>query len=175
MEGYMKINIQPAQRAFLFVVIINMSLAGQVIAGSFEDAMRAKEEKHYEAAFSLLKPLAEQGDSLAQNEIGLMYQFGDGLLKDYKLAHEWYLKSAKQGNGHAMFNLHALYFLGNGVPRDKVESYKWLILADKYLPDKAPAGEWIKQPMKEGRIQLTPEQIAEAERRMQEWIKELRD
>lgn len=171
----MKINIQPAQWAFLLVTIINMSLAGQVIAGPFEDAMKAKEEKHFEAAFNLLKPLAEQGDSLAQNEIGLMYQFGDGLPKDYRLAHEWYLKAAKQGNGHAMFNLHGLYFLGSGVPKDKVESYKWLLLADYYLPDKAPAGKRIKEPMNAGRMHLTPEEIAEAEHRMQEWVKELKD
>jgi len=41
---------------------------------------------------------AEQGDARAQGNLGVMYAFGDGILKDYVYAHMW-------GNIAAMISL----------------------------------------------------------------------
>ena len=52
-----------------------------------------------------LKRLAkEQGDSSAQNNLGLMYAKGDGVEKDYITAHKWFNLAAVQGDGNARKN-----------------------------------------------------------------------
>ena len=41
---------------------------------------------------------AEQGDARAQGNLGVMYAFGDGILKDYVYAHMWGNIAAMNGN-----------------------------------------------------------------------------
>jgi len=48
---------------------------------------------------------AEQGDTDAQYELGLMYEKGRGVPKDYAKAAEWFSKAAAQGNTEAMDSL----------------------------------------------------------------------
>jgi len=72
---------------------------------------------------------AEQGDAIAQYNLGLMYDSGDGVPQDDIEAEKWYRKSAEQGNADAQSYLGSMYFLGEGAPKDYVEAYKWLNLA----------------------------------------------
>jgi TPR repeat protein len=44
---------------------------------------------------------ADQGDAKAQSNLGTMYAFGKGVLKDYKQAVYWYQKAADQGYASA--------------------------------------------------------------------------
>lgn len=53
--------------------------------------------------------LAEQGDSIAQNRLGVMYDTGDGVTPDRDMAIKWYTRSAEQGLAKAQFNLGRLY------------------------------------------------------------------
>jgi TPR repeat protein len=48
------------------------------------------------AAMSYWRPLAEQGNAVAQLSLGLMYQRGRGLPQDYALAHMWFNLSASR-------------------------------------------------------------------------------
>ena len=68
---------------------------------------------------------AIQGDAHAQSDIGLMYQEGDGVLKDASEAIKWYRKAADQGNEGAQFNLGLMYKQGDGVAKDPSEAVKW--------------------------------------------------
>ena len=43
----------------------------------------------YQAALREWRPLAEQGNADAQGNLGAMYAFGKGVLKDYVYAHMW--------------------------------------------------------------------------------------
>lgn len=52
--------------------------------------------------------LAEQGDKLVQNDIGICYLIGVGVEKDLQKAIEWFTKSAKQGDKEARNNLNDL-------------------------------------------------------------------
>lgn len=61
---------------------------------------------------------ADQGDSYAQRNIGLLYKGGIGVRQDYKKAKEWYEKSAGLGNASAQFLLGRLYHKGKGVRQD---------------------------------------------------------
>ena len=107
---------------------------------------------------------AEQGDALAQYDLGTMYATGFGVPEDDAEAARWHLLAAEQGDAFAQTGLGFLYALGEGVPQDFVLAYMWLNLA-------AAQGNEAAQGLKD-RIaqQMTREQIAEGQRMSREWI-----
>jgi uncharacterized protein len=107
------------------VLILALVLAGPVIAGPWEDAKVAYDQQDYAAAVRILKPIADQGDPFAQNNIGSAYQNGRGVPQDYVLAMQWYRKAADQGKALAQYNLGGMYDQGRGVPQDFVLAAKW--------------------------------------------------
>ena len=96
-----------------------------------------------------------------------MYASGQGVPRDYGEAVQWYRQAAKQGHAAAQHNLGMEYALGESVPRNYVEAHMWLNLAvsresgakaKSYVQDRdAVAGE------------MTPQQIAKAQRLAREW------
>lgn len=95
----------------------------------FKEAMRAWQRADYEAARILLLPLAEQGDALALNNLGVMYEKGYGVAKDDAEAVKWYRKAAEQGNTKAQFSLGVMCANGRGVARDDAEASAWYLKA----------------------------------------------
>ena len=89
-------------------------------------AEKALEEKDYATAFSLFKPLAEQGNSEAQANLGLIYELGQGVNKDFVEAFKWYRLAAEQGVAWAQTNLGFAYVNGRGTKKDDKEAAKWL-------------------------------------------------
>ena len=85
----------------------------------------AFERGDYSTALRELRPLAEHGDSLAQSMLGWMYEWGEGVPKDYMQARLWYEKAAAQGFAPAQTNLGALYNNGRGVPQDYEQARLW--------------------------------------------------
>ncbi len=57
--------------------------------------------QQYQAAFTDLLPLAEQGNAQAQYAVGYLYYNGLGVVKDFKSAVFWFNKAADQGNAKA--------------------------------------------------------------------------
>ena len=55
---------------------------------------------------------AEQGEVDAQNNLGAVYENGDGVPQDYAEAVRWYREAANQGYALAQFNLGFLYYEG---------------------------------------------------------------
>ena len=53
---------------------------------------------------SSLKSSAETGDAWAQNNLGMMYQNGQGVTQDVMEAYKWYHLAAAQGNTNAARN-----------------------------------------------------------------------
>ena len=51
-------------------------------------------EKDYGASW--FRQAAEEGNVIAQNEVGIMYAKGEGLPQDYVQAHMWFSLSAAQ-------------------------------------------------------------------------------
>src|SRR5579863_659488 len=76
-----------------------------------------------------LQRLAEAGDPLAQNALGLRYAQGDGVQLDEQEAARWFTKAAEQGNVAAQAKLGSLYWAGRGVQASLREAYFWTILA----------------------------------------------
>lgn len=67
---------------------------------------------------------AENGDAVAQNEVGMWYYRGRHYNQDYKIALEWWARAAKQGNVQAIGNMGLCYQTGNGVAADSVMATK---------------------------------------------------
>ncbi len=100
-----------------------------VASAGFDEGYAAWERGDYRTAMAEWRPLAEQGDAVAQYNLGLMYYKGLGVPQDYKEAVKWYRLAAEQGDADAQNNLGAMYQDGSGVPQDYAEAVKWYRLA----------------------------------------------
>src|ERR1017187_280746 len=101
-------------------LLLMLALPRPVVADQFSDGTSAYKRQDYVTALRFWRPLAEQGDARAQNNLGLMYVYGQGVPKDDGLAVEWYWLAAEQGNAAAQNNLGVMYADGRGVPKDAV-------------------------------------------------------
>lgn len=119
-------------RKFIFIqgllMILLLCFAGGAWA-SFQAGEDAYLREDYETALSEWRPLAEQGNAEAQNMLGYMYRYGQGVTQDFELARQWYRRAADRGNAMAQNNLGALYRQGLGVPQDYQEAFRWFLRA----------------------------------------------
>src|SRR5580765_6299306 len=145
------------------------------------------------------RPLAEQGDARAQYNLGVLYRKGRGVPQDDVQARRWYEKAAAQGQAKAQYNLGTLYLNGGGVPKDYQQALRWFRMAadqgealaqtkigimydeGQGVPhDVVQAHKWYSlaatngdKPAAELRDalakQMTPAQIAEAQKLAREW------
>lgn len=132
-------------------------------AGAYEDGLVSYYLGEYKTAYSLLRPLAEQGDARAQAALGDMHAYGEGCPEDGPEALRWHRKAAEQGNALAQNSLGVMYGNGEGVPRDYVQAYMWFNLA-------AAQGE--EESIENREIltrSITPAQIAEAQALSRNW------
>ena len=79
----------------------------------------------FTTAHKIMLPLAEQGNVIAQYNLGVMYDLGDGISLNYEEAFKWYYLAANQGHPKAQNNLGTLYRNGDGVLQDYQEARKW--------------------------------------------------
>ncbi len=82
-------------------------------------------------ALVVCRPLAEQGVSHAQNVLGEIYMYGEGIPRDFDEAAKWFRRAAEQHHRRAQFMLGVLYWSGDGVPQDYNKAMKWFRLADE--------------------------------------------
>lgn len=131
--------------------LMQWTLAGAALAGSFDDAAAAADKGDYATALKLFRSLAERGDSGAQYAIGRMYAKGQGMPKDSAEAMKWFDKAneqskalqaynrsdfatarkvftplAEKGQALAEYILGLMYANGQGVPESYTEALKWL-------------------------------------------------
>jgi len=94
-------------------------------ADELSDAVVRYKAGDWADALKVLRPLAEQGNSEAQRQLGKAYQRGQGVPQDYSTAVTWYRKAAEQGNADSQVNLGVVYALGQGVPQDYSTAVAW--------------------------------------------------
>ena len=174
-------------------------------AAQLEEAKNAESRGDWAMAVKLFRPLADQGNASAQNNLGFIYEYARGVPKDFAEALKWYRRAADQGDATgesnlagmylmgqgvplnyeeslnlyrkaaaqrfpgAFLNLGHMYLHGSGVPVDLVQAYMWYRLAT----DPATAHLSVRQSA-DSRLDylkqnMTPDQIAEAERRARDW------
>ena len=112
------------------IIATVLSLAfTQVTAQDFSKGMEAYKAGDFATALKEFKPLAEQGNAEAQNQLSFMYKEGKGVLKDATEAAKWRRLSAEQGNAAGQYGLAVMYYEGEGVIQDYAETVKWLRLS----------------------------------------------
>lgn len=139
-------------------------------ASDFDKAVKAYERGDYPTALRLFRSLAKGGNADAQNNLGLMYAMGRGVEQDYTEAAKWYRMAADKGVASAQNNLGTIYAGGQGVQPDYVQAYMWFTLAATSRT--ASAGEERSKVVRNRdavAANMTPEQIAEAQKRAREW------
>jgi clan AA aspartic protease (TIGR02281 family) len=167
-------------RAALFALLTLIAMAGAVVAGPIEDwqvpgidgGSAAFRRGDYATAYRLLRPLAEQGNAVAQTSLGLLYTVGrkGSPWWDPVEAAKWWRKAADQGLDCAQYYLGAAYWGGQGVPRDLVQAYKWFDLAlSRYPPSNEAIRQWAVMFRDDITGSMSPSQIAEAQKLASEW------
>lgn len=111
---------------FNIVMAILLLLASSHLpAADFHAGVSAYEKGDLQTALRAWRPAAEQGDALAQYNLGALYARGRGVEKDLGEAAKWFRLAAEQGNGLAEYYLAMLYASGNGVTRDTAQAAHW--------------------------------------------------
>jgi uncharacterized protein len=77
-------------------------------------------------AFEYAEMAARAGDAWAQNRVGWMLLYGEGIAADPAEAASWFRLAADKGNATAMTNLANCYRYGHGVERDEAQRLYWL-------------------------------------------------
>ncbi len=93
-----------------------------IVAADVSKGFEAYNNEDYETAYKEFLVEAEQGNMIAQTNLGIMYDNGQGVLQDYEEAVKWYRLAAEQGYADAQSNLGTMYEHGQGVPQDYEEA-----------------------------------------------------
>ena len=96
-----------------------------------------------------------------------MYASGRGILEDDAEAVRWYRLAADQGHGVAQGGLGFMYANGRGVPQDYVVAHMWYNLAG--AQSSSDERDILVKAQDALGAEMTPEQIAEAQRLAREW------
>jgi TPR repeat protein len=105
------------------------SCFGQFVVGvCYKNGCRCVEPDCSEAV-RLYRLAAAQGHSIAQNNLGTMFELGQGVAQDYAEAVRLYRLAAAQGNAASQNNLGVMFEDGRGVAKDRAEAIRWYRLA----------------------------------------------
>lgn len=122
--GFVQIDQHKADQYFA-----NSYSAGFVPAG-YETAVKLPESSKeraiiFEKIRDEIIAMAQSSDCLAENILGLMYDYGQGIKQSYEEAIKWYRKAAEQGFAQAQCNLGLMYKSGTSVTQSSEEAIKW--------------------------------------------------
>lgn len=113
-------------RAFIFNVVVLLILSACI---ENNDPKTLFDQGKFEKSLPLWEKLANTGDSLAQNYVGIQYYLGLGTERNYMQAMEWFEKSAIQGFSDGQYNLAVMYENGQYVQQDYTIAAMWYSLA----------------------------------------------
>ncbi len=98
-------------------------------AKSFNEGVRAFQQKDFSEAYDIFKTLGSQKMPEAKYYLALMYDQGKGVSKNYSEAAKLYHQAANLGYAEAQYNLSIMFRTGDGVQKNYNESVKWARLA----------------------------------------------
>ena len=112
-------------QASAVVCLLAFGSLGSALAGALEEGIAAYDNGDFTRALARFKPLVEDGSVPAQAYLGMMYNNGYGVTRDYAEAQRLYRLAAAEGDARAQYNLGLLFDNGLGtVLRDFLVS-KW--------------------------------------------------
>ncbi len=108
------------------IILIGLLLLSTQLAWSnYQEGEQAYLNQDYDTAFDHWEPLAYKGNKEAQNMLGYMYRYGEGLTQNFEKARYWYRQAADQGHDRAQNNLGVMHRLGLGGPKDYQQAFHW--------------------------------------------------
>ena len=157
----------PPTRAPALALVTPEPTAEHVKAAPAKSAPEKKETpalaEEGDPALANHRKKAQQGAADAQYQLGRAYEKGDGVARDYQQAGAWYRKAADLGYGPAQHSLGSMYMLGKGMAMDPVSAYVWLSLAaNNNVSSGQQAIDYLVDT-------LTPNQLADAKRKLAKW------
>ncbi len=105
--------------------ILEQAASRQQWRDELDEALAAYTRGDVIAALSVWRAKAEEGNARAQNNLGILYRNGEGVVQDLTLAREWLLRAADQGHARAQFSLGMMYDYGQGVAQDPQQALRW--------------------------------------------------
>ena len=127
--------------------------------------------KDFARAASWYSVAANQGVPLAQDDLGHLYELGEGIPQDYAQAAQLYRQAAQRGDSDAQLRLGLLYAQGHGVPQDYAEAYFWFDLAAAGKLDKANA-EAATTDRDQVASYLSPADLSGVQERARKWFED---
>lgn len=110
--------VQSSQKCSRTLAALLLGLACLAVPAHADDyamGLAALEAGNAALAIELWRPLAESGDVESQFGLGVMYNDGLGVERDYIEANYWFLRAAEQGHAPSQFNLGNAYKNGTGT------------------------------------------------------------
>ncbi len=102
----------------LYLLIFLLFFSLKTFSKTLEDGENEYNNKRYESAFKIWKPLAEAGNPFAQTYLCVLYENAQGVKKDYQKAIYWCKLAAEQNIYAALFSLGSFYTNGFGVEKN---------------------------------------------------------
>jgi len=106
------------------ILLLFVFLALPASAGVYE-GWAATRRGDYATAVGEFERLAEQGNFVAQYNLGVMYANGLGVPRDVARAAQWFYRAATAGDARAQFNFANMYAEGRGLPKDPSRAAYW--------------------------------------------------
>lgn len=119
-------------------------------------------------ALSWYRKAAEHGNAAAQRAVGDFFRKGRATSADAAVAAHWYQRAAAGDDIRAQYQLADMYVAGTGVARDYVAAYIWYSVAAGQAP-LADNRNGLLELRNIAAARLTPEEVAEASRRVAAW------
>ena len=184
---------------FSIALVLSMVCLTSSACSNSKPAVDTSQNDRAVAQAKELRKSAEAGDATAQYRLGLLYDEGSGVPQSSIQAKEWVEKAATQGHAGAQVHLGTIYLQGNGAPQsaqmalfwfsraaDQEEGLAFAKLGRMYaqgrgmLQDFIHAHMWYNLGAAHGDLkaaeardalapQMSPTQIAEAQRLAREW------
>jgi TPR repeat protein len=108
-----------------FILLAMALTIGRACADPLQDGENYFQRADFGHALASWRPLADQGNPIAQNNLGIMYLDGKGVAQSTSEAVRYLSLSAAAGSSLGQNNLGGLYRDCKGVPRDYVRAAKW--------------------------------------------------
>ena len=110
-----------------FLICSKSVFADEILRG-----FDAYKNKDYQLAFDIWSKLASEGDPIAQNSLGVMFQKGEGTEMNFLLSYSWFKKSAESGYTPAQVSLGYIYDQGMGTEQNKIKAFMWWKIASMH-------------------------------------------
>ncbi len=93
--------------------------------GMYKLGLQAMEKRQYEQAFGYWEPLAVDGHVNSQFQVGRLYEYGEGVEKDFENAMIWYQRAAQKGQGDAQYRI-GLYYINESPDKNEALGLYWI-------------------------------------------------